>query len=356
MLESDNFYLFTSIPPHIGVGQLENLKHCIDSWRLADFKIVAVSGSDELSRIAALELDVELLPIPANGRPRIADILSCISDAGCRHAGIINADCALLPYPELSGQLKKILDHAIIYVERIDLDKQGVPQPGPCGGFDAFFFDTAILPKRFDDHFHIGAPWWDYCFPMAAAACGARFSNLESPLITHRWHEPTWIHEQSIRFGQIFWRFLKDWRSSDQQDFRAISPRVEVFWGADELSAEQLAIVGSDCFKWLLSRRLDVPLRFFSPPMISIETLLGSYRVALNELNQKLAAIGEDNRMLKELATADRVTINDLNQRIASLTEENYRLLAIKLRKWLRKWLPLPIVQMLERMRSRRQG
>jgi hypothetical protein len=46
-------------------------------------------------------------------------------------------------------------------------------------GFDAYFFDTEIMPED-DAGFSIGDSWWDYWFPLACEMRGARIEALAS--------------------------------------------------------------------------------------------------------------------------------------------------------------------------------
>ena len=122
MTDGDGFYLFTSISPQLGGAELEHQKDCIASWRSAGFKVTTVNGRSEVARIAALELDVEILTATQDDKPLVLDILSCIAAKGCRYAGIINADCALLPYQKPSKRLIKYLDNTLVLAERVDVD------------------------------------------------------------------------------------------------------------------------------------------------------------------------------------------------------------------------------------------
>jgi hypothetical protein len=283
MRDSKNFYLFTSISPRLGSNELAYQRSCVDSWRSAGFEVVTVNGRTEVSQIAALKLDVQIASAGQTGKPRVRDILSCIAAKNCRYAGIINADCALLPYPEVSDHLKGYLDGRLVIAERVDIDARSMPQGDSCGGFDAFFFDAATLPLEFGDSFRIGLPWWDYCFPMAVAAEGGKIANLITPLLTHRIHSPGWIGLERERVGQDFWRFLKEWRLSKPNGFPPLGHEVDVLWAQETLTAEQLGIVGSACFRWLRTRQFENHLEFLPLQMEPIEALLRSMRVVLNK-------------------------------------------------------------------------
>jgi hypothetical protein len=77
---------------------------------------------------------------------------------------------------------------------RLDVGANSLPSAFPCG-FDAYFFDTRILPID-DAGFSIGEPWWDLWFPVACEMNGAKIEVLSLPIITHEIHSPNW-HEQT---------------------------------------------------------------------------------------------------------------------------------------------------------------
>jgi hypothetical protein len=291
MRGSNSFYLFTSISPRLGDDELEYQKSCIASWRSAGFEVATVNGRTEVAQIAALGLDVQILIASQNGKPLVRDILSCIAAKNCRYAGIINADCALLPYPKVSGHLTDYLDGRLLLAERVDVDGQSMPQADSCGGFDAFFFDAATIPSDFNDSFRIGVPWWDYCFPMAVAAQGGQIANLMTPLLTHRIHNQGWISTERECAGQDFWRFLKEWHSSKPDSFPLLGHEVDMLWAEETLTIKQLGIVGSACFHWLRTRQVENHLGFLPSRMEPIETLLRSTRVALKKSAEAEAEI-----------------------------------------------------------------
>src|SRR5260370_40160397 len=94
MTDGDGFYLFTSISPQLGGAELEHQKYCIASWRSAGFEAATVNGRSEVTRIAALELDVEIFTATQDGKPLVLDILSCIAPKKCPYAGILKRDSA----------------------------------------------------------------------------------------------------------------------------------------------------------------------------------------------------------------------------------------------------------------------
>jgi hypothetical protein len=294
MTGSSSFCLFTSISPRLGADELDYQKACIASWRSAGFDVVTINGQSEVARVEAFGLDVEIVTVEEGGKPPISDILACARARQLQYAGIINADCAILPYPDLARQLTAHVQGGIVVSERLDIDERLLPQPDTCSGFDAFFFDMTFIPSGFDLNFRIGVPWWDYCFPMAAVALGAKIINIETPLLTHKVHSHTWSDEERESVGQVFWRFLRGWQSLKHEDFPSFGSEVEALWTEDTLTSDQLAIVGLACFRWLQSRRMESPRRFLPEELQPIEALLHSQRMALNKLNQQAGGLREE--------------------------------------------------------------
>jgi hypothetical protein len=290
MSDSSLVCLFTSISPQLALEELEYQKSCIASWRAAGFDVVTVNGKTEVVRIEAFKLDAEIVTLGEGGKPQIADILTCAKQRNSQYAGIINADCAFLPYPDLANHLAAQLRGSIAIVERLDIDDNFSPQPDSCSGFDAFFFDKHVVPANFDRGFKIGVPWWDYCFPMAAAVEGARIFNIDTPLLTHKMHHHAWSDEERESVGQIFWRFLKQWRASKQGDFPSFGSELDDLWAEDALTADQLTVVAAVCFRWLQRRRSESPTRFLPANLQFIEVLFQSQRATINRLNHKANA------------------------------------------------------------------
>jgi hypothetical protein len=321
MRDNNMFHLFTSISPNLSGENLEYQKFCIASWRQAGFEVATVNGRGEAPRIAALGLNVEILAVEQEGKPPIGAILSSIVKKQCQFAGIINADCALLPYPDISEKLKEVLSKSLVIVERIDVDSHSILKPDSCGGFDGFFFDVGILPEDVDADYQIGVPWWDYYLPMSVAAQGHRIINLETPLLTHKVHGAGWSAEERERVGQVFWRFLNQWRASQPDRFPVLGPEIDDLWSKSSLTIDELGVVGSACVKWLQTRRSEAPYPLLPPQMQPVETLLRSTRTSLNlmgqqqlELALKLLSSEDANALLKlrisemESSTSWRIT------------------------------------------------
>lgn len=281
------FCLFTSISPRLALEELEYQRSCIASWRAAGFEVATVNGQAEVARIESLGLDVEIVARGAVGKPSISDILKCVADGAGQYVGIINADCCLLPYPKLADRLTEQLRGSVAIVERLDIADPFMPRPDSCSGFDGFFFDKSVVPTNFDPNFKIGVPWWDYCFPMAAAREGARIFNIETPLLTHKVHTHTWSEVERASVGLIFWQFLKKWRASEPESFPALGGDLDNLWSENPLTASQLDIVGLACFRWLQSCRSETPQAFLPASLNPIEALFRSQRVVLNQLNTK---------------------------------------------------------------------
>jgi hypothetical protein len=326
-------YLFTSIAPNLSGENLAYQKFCIASWRQAGFKVATVNGHAEVPRISALGLNIEIVAVEQENKPLIRDILACISEKKCQFAGIVNADCALLPYPDLARKLSAFASDSLVVTERVDIDNRSLPQPDSCGGFDGFFFDVAILPKDIDVDYQIGVPWWDYYFPMKIASQGHRIVNLETPILTHKLHDVSWSDEERGRVGQAFWRFLKQWRASATDKFPALGSETDTLWPKSTLTIDELGVVGSACAGWLQGRRSEASQQLLPLEMQPLETLLRSARTSLNIMGrQQLELV---HRLLDSEGNDAllRLRIVEMEQRIANMERSTSWRIAKPMRK-----------------------
>jgi hypothetical protein len=246
------FVLFTSIRPPSDANALTYLKSCLNSWRIAGFDIVAVNGPTDCDAIASLGLPVELHRVSNDGKPRIGQILSAIRASSSDFAGIINADCRLIAYPNLAVNLRSGLPGAAALAWRLNVDESAIPAAEPYG-FDAFFFDAKFIPDD-DLGFTIGDPWWDTWFPLALAANKAKVEILAVPLLLHQTHPYNWDKTKWLAGADRGWKALRTWRVSMDPDLFVDIP--DDWWSREKLNPHQLAI---------MSQRIVTQLRRYPP-------------------------------------------------------------------------------------------
>jgi hypothetical protein len=199
------FPLFTSIKPPADADELSYLRDCLRSWRMAGFDTIAVNGPSEIEALRKHDLPVQFSAAPTDGKPRIGAILSAIRETGARFAGIINSDCRIVPYPNFAHRLQKSLDGRAAIAWRLDVG-EGDPKAYPHG-FDAFFFDTTVMPED-DCGFSIGETWWDLWFPLDCERRGVPIGVIEMPLLLHTDHPPNWSESQWLDNGKRLWLSL----------------------------------------------------------------------------------------------------------------------------------------------------
>jgi hypothetical protein len=246
------FPLFTSIRPPACYDELAYLRDCLNSWRVAEFRPIAVNGPVETEVLRGLDLPVEFSPMPTDGRPRIGAILSAIRASGSRFAGIINSDCKIVGYPNLAPNLAAGLEGRAAVAWRLDVG--GRRPTAQRYGFDAFFVDTAVMPDD-DAGFSIGEPFWDTWFPIACEAAGARVEAIEAPLLTHKVHPLNWNDGAWLRGAQRFWPAFRVWHACDILPETLIA-RLPAKWLAKPmLSFSQLRHVSAVIPVWLREDR-----------------------------------------------------------------------------------------------------
>lgn len=253
----------------------DRTQSCMSSWKKAGFDIVTVDG-------------------PGGSKPRIGTILSAIRESGAGCAGIINADCKITGYPGLADNLSG-LKEIVIPVSRVDIDADGSNPQMPLG-WDAFFFDTTILPKD-DLDFSIGDPWWDIWFPLACAMQGAQIEMLAAPLLTHCRHPQNWSWIRYVEAGNRFNSELRKWcRRCDTLCPESIRGAVLDDWNIHWLGREQLDNLNI-LINRILQERQSRTVSILPPDMADVEAMLRlgwvamSDAAALARIKLELAAI-----------------------------------------------------------------
>jgi hypothetical protein len=295
-----SFPLFTSIKPPTNLRELAYLSDCLDSWRAAGFRPVAVNGPRETETLRKLDLRIEFVPLPIDGKPRIAAFFSAIRESGARFAGIINSDCRIVRYPNLAAQLEAGLDMAVMLAWRIDVDANLRPTTTQRGGFDAFFFDRNIVPWD-DDGFSIAEPWWDHWFPLVCEMNGSRLETLTLPLLTHRDHPEKWNEQEFVSAGHRFWSTLQQWhRRGDMPKSLSEKMPAGLKFSSDTLSIEQLCHLGGVAPIWLFHCRPQT-VAVMGPEAGELETLLRFGGHSLYELARAQAELARTQATLGKM-------------------------------------------------------
>ena len=191
--------LFTSIPPRLTrlvQGRDFGLAWqtaCIKSWRDAGFRIVSLNTPKEIEALRSLEPEVEFVEIgPDRTRPLITDFFAAAENSRSRIAGIINADCMIIPQ---TGIINHFTDNigGIVIAHRINISQETLFPTGVGGGFDAFFFDVSTLAHiEHDNSWRIGEVWYDFWLPLAFHVAGFKIKTLPAPILLHLNHDFAW--------------------------------------------------------------------------------------------------------------------------------------------------------------------
>jgi hypothetical protein len=275
-------HLFTSIRPPADADAVTYLRDCLNSWRAAGFGAVAVNGPAEAEALRKLDLPVELSVMAPDGKPRIGAFLSAIRGGSSRLAGIINSDCRIAGYPGLAANLQKQLVGRALLAWRLDV---GDLKPSAVRyGFDAFFFDTEIMPAD-DAGFSIGDPWWDYWFPLACEMRGGRIETLAFPLLTHKVHPLNWKRRRWDDGAHRFWTTLKSWRPAAAAKRSLFEEIPDAWWQREQLTARQIGVLSLTVPLWFHEERPQT-IAVLPPDMAEMETMFRLGGQALLEASE----------------------------------------------------------------------
>jgi hypothetical protein len=292
--------LYTSIRPPADAGAVAYLKECLDSWRAAGFEPVAVNGPMEAETLRQLGLAVELAVMAADRKPRIGDFLSAIRERGCRFAGIINSDCRIIGHPGLAANLQRQLDGRAVLAWRLDVGD--IEPSGVRYGFDAFFFDTEIMPAD-DAGFSIGDVWWDYWFPLACEMRGATIETLSFPLLTHQVHPLNWKTRKWDDGAHRFWTMLKSWRAAAPAARSVFKEIPRAWWSSEQLNAHQVGVLSLTVPLWFHKERPQT-IAVMPAEMAEMEMMFRLCGQALLETSEFTLVRNILRRSVKPLRTA----------------------------------------------------
>ena len=246
------FPIFTSIRPPRTAAENALLRSCLASWQAAGFQAIAVNGPAEAEALRSLALPAEFSVMASDGKPRISAILSAIRERGSKFAGIINADCKIVGYPNLVANLAAGLQGRAAVAWRLDVG--GHRTTAQRYGFDGFFFDTAVIPGD-DCGFSIGEPFWDTWFPIACEAAGARVETIEVPLLIHKVHPLNWSDAGWLRGAKRFWPVFRSWHAAGVLP-GGLTGKIPAKWLVKSmLSFSQLRHVSAAVPAWLREDR-----------------------------------------------------------------------------------------------------
>lgn len=259
--------LYTSIPPKISrliaheeFGPSYQLE-CIKSWNRAGFNVVSLNSDSEMEQLASFGYDIRYVPISGN-RPKITDFLDAIRESREKIAGIINADCYLAGDADLISTVKHHAAEGVVVIERLNIDPLTLRPTGRSRyGFDAFLFTAeAISSIDMDRELTIGETWWDFWFPVACCAAGAKLMTVGAPLLFHLDHVQKYQTSQWLANGR---RFVCKFLTSPGKLPENFLAELRRFSGMTAISEGDLASFSDRCFAWLRwrSESIKLPLK-----------------------------------------------------------------------------------------------
>ncbi|HEY8032283.1 MAG TPA: hypothetical protein VIF02_07880 [Methylocella sp.] len=269
----------TSLPPSMG-RRIQGVEFgsvwqaaCIDSWKAERFHVVSLNTSDEIAALETFASRVDFVEMPASHqRPLITDFFDAIAKSSYELAGIINADCLLIPGNKLGERLAGSVD-GLVMAERLNISQTTMRPTGRhCFGFDAFFFKTASLAAaERDDSWRIGDTWWDYWFPLSLHLAGVKLKTLPAPILAHLDHDRAWSEQSWKENGQRLNKFLR-------ARTRGFRHRKLAAFVKEPLETEaDIPKLGFNIFHWLRSHE---PL--WCPEAGSMDDLLTRFFLSLS--------------------------------------------------------------------------
>ena len=201
-LKRAQFTIATSIAPRKHEVQLA----AVNSWFECGFKVISVNTSNEISALESIYPRVKFVDAPRDsssitGKPLIFvdDVLKALKQSQSLLYGIINSDIILRLSKWQLKQLARDARGSLVFGSRVDIESTDLMEGEFFQeGFDFFFFDNVVANVIVPSEFCLGAPWWDYWFPLIPILKGIPIARLVTPAAYHVRHEIVWdwqLHE-----------------------------------------------------------------------------------------------------------------------------------------------------------------
>jgi hypothetical protein len=141
------------------------------------------------------------------GRPHVflADLLAVASsEAQGQPFVVMNADLLIPPNMLLGAKVAQLRPGELIFSRRIDIDQPAQTNGAPYHwGYDFFAGHADDISRLPDAGMILGAPWWDYFFPLMMFGQHCRLYQTE-PAVLHLKHTDQWSWAVWDMLGQRF--------------------------------------------------------------------------------------------------------------------------------------------------------
>ncbi len=190
--------------------RLPDQQAAVSSWLALGFDVVSVNAPEEIARLAPdfpnVRFEVAHRTAEALcGRPLIPldEMLRVLREDAAPFCAIVNSDI-VFPRSLATGHALAILaQRRVVFGNRRNVrsleDGEGRLYKG---GYDYFLFDRELLDLFSGTELVIGAPWWDYWIPLAAAMTGIpALCPTDLPAL-HRIHDVGYSRQLYLHFGR----------------------------------------------------------------------------------------------------------------------------------------------------------
>jgi hypothetical protein len=193
----------TSIAPR----SIEKQAAATTSWRALGMDVVSLNSKEEIQILRPQFPDVRFVEVRENalkllGRPYvfINDFLSHCVENKIERFGIVNSDIILRATEKELEEIYSAAPDSMLYGCRLDVNEQGAEAKYELG-FDYFFFSHEVAARIDRSIFALGAPWWDYFFPLAAVMNGVKVKRIKDPIGIHVMHPYRYTRDEYVMLG-----------------------------------------------------------------------------------------------------------------------------------------------------------
>lgn len=208
---ADQITIATSISP----GNIEAQQKTIATWTELGFRTLSLNIPEEITHLNDFFPKVTFVSVDRHaatlaGKPLVYldDMLLALQESASSICGIVNSDIYFSTDKEFLQFIAVTAENGFVFGSRHEVASFFSEDSVEYGaGFDYFFFDKKLASLYPQSRFALGAPWWDYWFPLVPILKGAAVKLLVSPVAYHVKHDTNWsktlYEEMSLEFFNL---------------------------------------------------------------------------------------------------------------------------------------------------------
>ena len=260
-------HVYTSI----GLSRLAEQQLAVQSWLNFGLEVTSLNSEREIRGLKAAFPQVRFVPTRRHGQSLYGRPLTYLADIfqqaildGREWFCLFNADVSLrLDAGYLWPDLLRFAPRTLLFGSRAESRGMTLVDDNQyLGGFDYFFIPVQACHEFPRTQLALGAPWWDYFWPLAALRYGVPCRRINVALGIHNSHDVQWSESMLTRaLGemQVLLHDDENWPDDDGDLTVDASNRIYRVWRDRILNDVEVVFPNAESYRDAVTKRYGVP-------------------------------------------------------------------------------------------------